>query len=48
MTDSKKDETKRDETLKRMLETPPKPHDSKQPKKGVPSKKPGTRMQEGK
>ncbi|WP_420725383.1 hypothetical protein [Hwanghaeella sp. LZ110] len=26
MTDSKKDETKRDETLRRMLETPPDPH----------------------
>jgi hypothetical protein len=35
MTDSKKDEEKRDETLKRMLETPPKPHDAPKGKGAV-------------
>jgi hypothetical protein len=34
MTDSKKDEQKRDETLKRMLETPPALHKKAAGKKG--------------
>jgi hypothetical protein len=42
MPDSKNDETKFNETLKRMLDTPPKPHQPKpenKPKKAKPEKR---------